>query len=584
MAGKNTIDSRIETIDGQLRRLGVDPEQGGDLAALSIKARVKADALLELRASLKDLEISTPQQQIERYGRERWAGEFIRLRELENHPATRFEGEKLRRLVWQHLPEGRFRRFQEIFCHEDDRIVPRFTLERRVESGAHRERVLFPGFYPNASVLPCLFSPDRIPEKLLEDLGIVSFRDLQRKPAERILRRVHPETLVAFKEVLDSAHPLERGEYRQLLIKAGPAAGAILITRQPADQEPAARGHPPEVRDLEAALFFSPSAAMRRVDHAQLGYRQQGQELQQIRARLQVSAEELKSWRNASPEERESMRARIQSFTGEAAERLSTAQGWFLRRAGELMAQVGDLRDSREQDNPSKAVLVMIRALEKLIVATGSTPAKTGFLARDQAVLGGELDRHRALLDDYADRIRSAAEKLRLPHYLFGSRIRPEAIEAQGGNLLRALQLDPDQTLGSLELLPYTAVREGVVRQYARLGTALRQADQGGARDAIVMLHTTLKLFSIWHALEDLKEALGQRRPMDEELRAVRATLGGRRPFPERRIATIDELRQELAEPLKTLRDLERAPEPIAVVDRFDRGGPYDLLAAIKRL
>ncbi|MFM1848342.1 MAG: hypothetical protein RL417_1816, partial [Pseudomonadota bacterium] len=70
--------------------------------------------LAELR-TLSEIERAYPEVQRDFYGERRWRGEFTPLAELEVAPGTRLSGEALQRVVWGALPDGPFKRFQELF-------------------------------------------------------------------------------------------------------------------------------------------------------------------------------------------------------------------------------------------------------------------------------------------------------------------------------------------------------------------------------------------------------------------------------------------------------------------------------------
>jgi len=287
----------------------------------------RVQELLEDRAALEDL--ASTQNQREVYGIERWHGEFVRLRDIELPAGCRLDRERLAELVWESVPNSRFKRFQEAFCQPHQLIVPRFELTAG-------NSVRFPGIadWNQLSLAPCLVSPDRISDDLARDLGLVSYdEEDERQPVRRLWKKARPEAIGRIKKIWEATEPLQKGHHRLLSVQQpnqtveerypgipGPAAeniGTILYTRERENGHRngnGQNGHLP--KQLTVQHFPGVYAAHRKTFHEQRVYQRETELLAGMLADLQTLNQRLnREWtRTAAPETKTALRAETQAM------------------------------------------------------------------------------------------------------------------------------------------------------------------------------------------------------------------------------------------------------------------------------
>jgi len=624
-----SIETRRTVAEDALSRIGYGP--GLELASFPLGQQKKIERLLGELTTLADIERSTPHAQIELYGERAWLGRFLRLSDIEVVPGSRYTGEKLRGVIWGALPDGPFKRFQDSFVAPGDRIVPHVS----VQTIAGRRVVSFdPDFDPKrASVLPCLVHPDRVSETFLASLGIADFSDLRRKPIERLARKSSLEVVTTLKRVWDGAAPLADKHQRILVVGRRDAAlderygsfplpdeakGKLLVVRRPFEEDPGAnvkldRGA--MARSLQVQVFDTPGAVLRRIHHLGAGYSREIEVLRDIHARIAQVHGELSDWSMLDRASRMEVRRTLSETVSHSLTELEAAVDFSKQRARDLMASA-HIEDARQRDNPPRAQLVLMRAIEKIVDRLERARSKEGFIKIDErAVEGAMIDADHVLLD-YGRAIGVAAAKLDQRHYLFEPRIKPREIETQARGVLKSLRLNPE-SVSSLELQPYRLFGRALAERHEDLRFALERCDRAGAKDVLVTMHIVSKLYRVSREIERMKIRIardpettfeGIRNAVADVLQRFdeRDPVTGSatsRLFAERRIPALDEpfnvVRNGLRGILEETTDAGRAKFEgtlssgdensrkaalRAHLDRFGRGEDFDLVAILKRL
>jgi hypothetical protein len=355
---------------------------------------------------------------------------------------------------------------------------------------------------------------------------------------------------------------------------------------------------------------------LRRIHHIGQGYIREIEQLKSIHMSMVQVHNELSRWRDLTPAARIELRAKVERVVKNAVKELGGALDFGKKRAGEL-ASTAHVKDSRDQDNPPRAQLVFMRAIEKLVNRLERARSKEGYLHVDaRAVEAAMLGADKTLLL-YKDSVEQAGRKVaRAPRWLFDERARPPHWASGVDGFLVGLHLDPREIL-TLDLQPYRDFGQALAKRCGEFDAAVRQADEGGAQDALVRLHVVAKLYLVAREVERMKIRIARVPEMTFE--GVANAIGDvlarfeerdsvtRRPttrlFPERSIAGLEEpfnlirvgLQGVLTEvraagihKLKGQLSLEAEHELMTQVreklDGFSRGGPFDLRSALARL
>jgi hypothetical protein len=500
--------------------------------------------------------------------------------------------------------------------------------------GGRREIAFDPEFDPKrASVLPCIASPNRISEALLESLQIADFSDLERKPTERLARKSSLETLNTLKRVWDGAAPLVDKQFRILVVGRGDhavdpryggcelpegARGKLLVVRRAYEEDPGEalkRGTRVPPRELQLQVFDSPGAVLRRIHHLGAGYVRELEALKEIHGRLKQVHGTLTPWSELDAGERREVRRKLALTVAHTLEQLQSALDYSKQRAAELIEKT-TLSDSRSRDNPPRVQLLLMRSIEKIIDRLERARSKEGFVRIDERAVEGLMLESDHLLRDYGRQIAAAAPKLEQRHLLFSDRVTPAQVPVQRGGFIRSLGLDP-QPLKRLEVSPYREFGAALGARYLELTAAITARDRAGAKDALVKMHVVAKLYLVAREVERMKIRIA--RDPETTFEGIRNAVAGAlqlfderdprtgvvttRLFADRHIPALDEPFNEVRSGLSAVlheveaaglkkfggqlskeEEGERLTELRSALDRFGRGGSCDLIGALGRL
>ncbi len=247
------------------------------VAAEQEDTRTEIGNLLDDRAHIEEL--ASTQEQRKSYGIEKFHTDFVMLRTLQEHEHCSYEGEELRRFIWSRVEDSRFKRFQELFCHEYQFVVPKFQI-------LEKNRVLFPRGtnFQQMRLEACQVSPDRISDNFAQNIGLCTFDDAD-TPLTRLEKK--KKAIPRLKLIFDSAIPLQQGHQRILQIEEQQpetakryattvpeeALGRILYTRENGNGHTApAKGTPKAPRRLIVSPFKSAYGALRKTAYEHAGY------------------------------------------------------------------------------------------------------------------------------------------------------------------------------------------------------------------------------------------------------------------------------------------------------------------------
>ncbi|MCB0354118.1 MAG: hypothetical protein KDD64_11355 [Bdellovibrionales bacterium] len=501
-----TFKTLIDRNDDALERLQLNPPKRG--------AEDKRSALLEERATIDRL--ASPERQIERYGAQRWQEEFIRLKDIADLPLDHPQSHALRGTrqaaqVLKAIGNVPFMRFQRAFSDPENIVVPSYSIDR---NGA----VIFecPDIL-ELSVCGCLVDPQRIPEKLAEDLKLVDFTGDKRKPKERLFKLADPETLDAFKALFDKMIPLSKADraFRVLLLPASrfagddPRAGAVIVT----SDEGRSRGR---LSSLKASYFDDVYSSKRRIMHSSRGYSRETAELAQMEESVRSLSNRIqREWRDAPEVVKEVLREETEALLIGYKEMLERVQNVFKSEAADFMEAAHTLRDATGRLNPRKTVLQMNASVDRLKKRLFEICKKESVTQQDKLLIEAHISRaeqgfrglrHRlernghialTLLSDPETKLFSGAEMSR------------EEIVARARGITARLGIHEDD-FSRVESRPFYRSALAMRGEMSKLSEALLSRDRNSAKQALNGIQLVLKVNAVIVGIEHLKEAAAQ--------------------------------------------------------------------------
>lgn len=501
--------------------------------------------------------LASVDDQIAGWGEDRWIRDFDRLTEI--HVNGDRETLRLREQVWRTLPHSRFKLFQQLFCSPKHWIVPACNTQGNSVRFQTRTDL------NEGSLDPCLVSPDRIPDVLALQLGLVHYDDEdRRRPLLRLRKK--KDAIPPLKRVWEVAGPLEEKHWRLLLVRdpglvtTGPpllkpdAPGSILYTREHAARE----------GEKEVQYFDGLYSAHRKTEHERKVYEGEISDLAQIEVKLRELNGTLdREWKRDTPSERkDQLRVHARTILVECADALKTCVNRHKVAAADIVATTTSLTVTRadvgEVTNVSACMAKMVRALNQLKVRFQEMCGKGSYNERDGMVLHRLIERGERTFERFRERVTDTCQSLerRLERTrLFSTLPLTEAqlhAERQGFqvHLLRDIG---HEEITSLSCRPFVTYGQSILQILDTLPQVTASRNAGQLRDLLVKVHIVGKLQEIHRCFEQIKACaidadrvhLGDIRTFVSSVRAVMAT---RQIFPGHTVAAYEEpFRQVLA-------------------------------------
>lgn len=192
----------------------LDPKERRAIQNRISRTRSRIDDLMNKKEEIAQL--ANPETHIKDFEKSKWGQRLVLLQDIETLDGFKETGEALRRLIWQkHIPNSRFKRFQEVFCLPEHFCIPQLdAVDGVITFREHQDIHEMP-------LEPLLMHLDRVPEKLLEDLGLVDFSDCKGDPVLRLKKKA--EVLSRFKYILQNTRLVSDDMFRIFLIQAAHA-------------------------------------------------------------------------------------------------------------------------------------------------------------------------------------------------------------------------------------------------------------------------------------------------------------------------------------------------------------------------
>jgi hypothetical protein len=438
------------------------------------------------------------------------------LKSLANFPGILGSGADLHDKIWRRLKTPRFKLFQEAFCHPDDWIVPR--IERCEWNISVADEVDIP-------VLACLLSPERVPDKLLHDLELIS--SAQSSKLETTWLRCSVETITKLKLAWDSSSALLPGRHQSFVVSPPSQALIEYYPEQLPDLPPAAFGVVLNLAKVQAATrqlspglpaqtarqcnFDSTSAPL--FDGALLILKMPPPQDDLWMALLQLWQDIDESlvnrclkWREAaiarkpvhSPEVLEELRCRLQTLAHQIK----------LRKGLPDAAIEKDLSSLKVSGKSAKQGLsnlkrLVIQLLTDSLRTGGYTNLPPLYLITCKVV---------AQIRSIEERASAALTIFGLDHFLFSDRCQNEHVGSQVEGILRRLKIDP-QVISELRIAPFPKLYLPLQSCYSAFERGLRAQDVQASQRALVKYIFGITIVRLWIDLEFQRAAIQADKP-----------------------------------------------------------------------
>lgn len=527
---------------------------------MTARQRRRIVDLLGERAVIEDL--ATTQGQREAYGIERWHRAFVRLRDIHtDQHFDKFEGEELQWYIWDKAQGCRFTQFQELFCAPPNFILPRFTLDRRGNVEFHG----LPDWH-SLSLAPCLVSADRIPDKLMEDLGLCTFEEENGDPMARLTKK--RALIPRFKLLWEAAVPLQQRQQRMLAIAPptpevqsryhgieeppSSAIGTILYTRGKesgfnANGTPRrARGAPRPPRSLVTQYFVSAYRADRKTFHEFHVYAREITQLTDAKQALRSINSALDAARGLPETEQTALEEHAKKVLLHHCSILSTSAHRLKVEAHDLLQSIVDLKDRIGRKNISAAMAKMVAVMTLLEARILDLTPKGGYNHQDQTILERCIQEHERTLQAFRTGIARKPPELFAASALFtGQPMSVSEVDREVGSLEAHLGTRPDP-LQTIILEPFRTYALRLRQKSLTLDAALRSRDRERAMDTVIEMHLIGKFQDMRRCFEDMKQCLIQMHPVPLSqiqliARELRIHFTDRQLFPARTVAAYAE-------------------------------------------
>ena len=494
----------------------------------------------------------------------------------------------LRSQLWRALPHSRFKTFQEAFCAPLNFAVP---LERLDYKQLNR-----------LSLSACLVSPDYVPNKLLSNLGLVSWPDETPERLAALAAKSSPAIINGLKGIFESLQPIaERnsrikevrnytpevlGSYPVLAAIDPTVFGSLICTRErvsgstsKASKDASKKIFSP--RGVTVSVYASAYSMLRKTVREELSFDHEQQELSDIVSSWVSLRDQLdKDWGAAAQPYREDLKRRVLELCDRSTELFEKSEN--LQKKGSL-ALIAKVR-AKAEEAPSRPELVMTGitpmltqitvAIENLRLREAELSAKGKFNEQDQRDV-------KRIIDGCEEQLRSLRSNLlRVDHRsqsfveaqlsaLEGKLAQPGLTDAKRNQLVLdffgVCRLRDLLTISRFSVRPFRAFGETLNALGHELRTAILSNNPAASRDALVKMAAVCKIV----AANELREKLST------EL----ASSSNTEPSPEAARANFQDMLQRVNRLLVSLNTQEILPGHVVASYQ----APYDEVVSFFR-
>lgn len=514
-------------------------------------------------------------EQVTSYGEKQWRQDFVKLADLNEVDGMTLKGVKLQKAIWRALPDSPFKRFQRLFCNSTNYIVPKF----RVVEGqiVFDQLALVPGSSDRYSVRGCIVDPSKLPDKLLEELTILSSSELEGAPMQRLTSKAKLEVVQKIKLIWDATLKIDPYSNRFLLIQAPTKEllevyssirlsnqtdieGLIWHSKRPRRaKRPSAKDSATWQEDpLMAQLFSSAHAAARQASHVRAGYTNEAAKLGALCARLKNLVAELgRDWKRGTPAERKAeLTEKIKRVCKEGAWALRNSRDAYKQFANSLLECAKEARDALNRPNPTIVMAKISTAVENLQSRLREVRFKEGRVQYDRLGFVEKVAYSDQVMEEYSARIISMSVVVgprTAPFSKGGSR---NAKEVAARGLLKRLALDP-ASLSELEFYPYNRLAANITKMYQKFVKAVGDGNLHDSQDALLRMHLIMKIYWVYRGFEEMKRVVNQKvidwKDLASSAELLKENFGKPQVYPERKISEVHQGYRHLYDKLKTI-------------------------------
>lgn len=547
-----TFSDLFSKISAQIERITTASTAHTPAATARLEAAVTDQQKLE--------ELASPRAQRELYERQTgsaWDDKFWSVRELRYMEAFGLRNNDLVEHLWREFPNTRIKRFQEVFSDPESYSIPKMPTSAPCAQFPQRADL------NTCSLRSCLVSPDRIPNKLAQDLGLVTWPEKTPSPITALEMKSLPSVIQGLKAIWETTSQLDPRNQR-LLVMGSPSTqqastypetrpldpsliGSILYIREDSsvDRSPRRSTFARWIAPRRIASFFPTAyAAYRKTMHETAGYDSEMTVLSDLRAKWESLNERVnRQWKRRAPQEvKDSLREELVSLVAESRKVFEGVSNHHKKQAETFFAALSEDLD-QGSNNIRALTMRTTAAVTRLDRRQREVPYKSGVNEADRVELKRIIEQFEGRFKLVDDSLLRASTILRQEMVNRGGYFRTEGLSDEAK--LRAT----DRLLGVMRI-PIDGMERISIRPFRVFGlkmsesvTALRNAmlrqDSVAAQRAMVHLVALSKLQLANATFERIRRYTGASSPVP--LRDVtriatqlRSVLGRRSVFPDR--------------------------------------------------
>ena len=440
----------------------------------------------------------------------------------------------IRNELWKDLQRSRFKSFQELFCDPMNFAVPMLSSE------------CIPRSLNTCNLAPCLVSLDRMPSKLLSDLGLVQW------PEERITQLAVLQTKAPLKVVnglkalWESTHKIELRSGRIMIVKphtdevrsfygaqggvVDPSLvaldpirpdliGSLLYVREEVSGSSLAASRAQkrgEFLPQQRIVHFHASAysLLRKTHYQREGHDAEISELAKLTREWKELNQRINSeWKPATnTEHRQHLHDQLLKLAEETHEKLAADSNVAKSEAFKFLLKIEEQLaiTPRNPDlvikNIAPILSQMVAAFRRLDLRSEEIPQKGQWNEADRMVLNRHIEEHEAQFQIVQRDLLAAPKILHANEYYFTQAgLSREQREQVANKLIGRMNLGFGSLSSDIKIRPFIAFAEKLRSCSKELHTAIVNQTLAGVRDAIVKMVVVCKLQQTNAAFEVLR-------------------------------------------------------------------------------
>ncbi len=481
----------------------------------------------------------------------------------------------IRNELWEDLQRSRFKSFQELFCDPMNFAVPMLSSE------------CIPRSLNTCNLAPCLVSPDRMPSKLLSDLGLVQW------PEERITQLDVLQTKGALKVVnglkalWESTEKIDSKSGRIMIVKphtdavlsfyGAPAGGVVpsVVALDPirsdligsllyVREEVSGSSHAAasaqkrgEFLPQQRVVHFHASAysLLRKTHYQREGHDAEISELAKLTIEWKDLNQRINSeWKpNTSMEHRQYLHGLLCKLAEETHEKLAADSNVAKSEAFRFLIKIEEQLAITPRNlnlviqNIAPILTQMVAAFTRLDNRSKEIPQKGQWNEVDRMVLNRSIEEHEVEFQIVEGNLLAAPAILRDYEYYFTQAgLSREKRTQEANKLIGRMNLGFGSLSSNIKIRPFIAFAEKLRSCSKELHTAIVNQTRTGVRDAIVKMVVVCKLQQTNAAFEVLRRRTMERQAVPiEQLARVADELAkvveARELFPEHTVVGYSE-------------------------------------------